>query len=403
MKEAAHLFSNNSHNEGILSGILSLLFSAGKQKRGVKKLNTANASILTHNTAKLPQTTMIFSTDVRYQWKIPWHNICSRKWSCITVLVSLLYIVITISLNDVEVNESSQKLVFTEEENEMNNAITLNVDNNYANKESAPKRKDGNSYGNSRFQKGSKNDNVTTTYRSRSEVLQHKRLIDIIMYKDSTQKEKDDISDGNKIGRFRRGITVDNGTITYHSGVNEVIWKWIHSKVYGTEFRHNTSQRITWKLGWNKQYKKCLVRFRDDTNNAYNGQEELEQDYIARQPGMDLDNNPRRFFIFYKCSYWLTQHWRLVQQIRVLFFIFIFTNGYRLRSAISTSRHQQLSQQQMSSRESRSTLALKQSVFRWFIKTIKNYRNLYISGNNESQAHAAPLRQITNEEIELNE
>ena len=57
--------------------------------------------------------------------------------------------------------------------------------------------------------------------------------------------------------------------------------------------------------------------------------EDIEKHYIMRQPGVDLDNNPRRFFIFnYKYNYRFKQNWRLIKQIRV----FIFTSFYRVQN-----------------------------------------------------------------------
>ena len=105
---------------------------------------------------------------------------------------------------------------------------------------------DGNSDGNGNggFWNGIKDDDVTMTYHSRLiEVLQHKRFIDIIMNKELAPKEKDGNYNSNKIGGYRRGKTVDNITIAYHSRFNEVIWKRKHSNFHGIEYRHNLSQR----------------------------------------------------------------------------------------------------------------------------------------------------------------
>ena len=56
----------------------------------------------------------------------------------------------------------------------------------------------------------------------------------------------------------------------------------------------------------------------------------MEQQYVARQPKMDLDDNLGRVFIFsFKYSYWSTRNWRLVQQMK---FTFMVISRYGLRN-----------------------------------------------------------------------
>ena len=65
-----------------------------------------------------------------------------------------------------------------------------------------------------------------------------------------------------------------------------------------------------------------------DMQNIYDKEGGMEQSYFARQPRMDLCNNPGRFLFFSIIDSFST-NWRLVQQLR---FTFKVTGRYRLQN-----------------------------------------------------------------------
>ena len=117
-----------------------------------------------------------------------------------------------------------------------------------------------------------------------------------------------------------------------------------HRLIDGKVIRSNESFKLHHS---NKYYGNCAVmkeqhrgrkvkqlkmgsaeRYWADTQNSYERKEDMEQHYVVRQPGMNPDDNPGRFFIFScKCDYWFKQNQVLAKHIRV-----IFTSCYRLQN-----------------------------------------------------------------------